>query len=527
VIPGKQYTADDVLRAVWTRLWLILATFSVVTAVTIVVASRLPDRYRAEALIVTVPQSVSQDYVRTTVTNRTSIKDRLPTISQQILSRARLEPIIRDLNLYSEMRRSAPMEIVVARMREDIGIKVSDGSESFRISFEAAETPLAAVQVTERLAAAAIDENVRDREVLVRSTTTFLENQLEDARRRLVEQEKRLEAYRLRYGSELPTQLQSNMQAIQSTQMQIQALNDSLNRDRDRRLNVARQVADLQSEQLLTGPRPAENGDAAVAPGPDVTLSMQLEKALADMRALEVRLTPDHPDVVHAKRVVADLEAQLQKQSVPRSPAEIRAKPITAAEIARRNRVKELQLDIESLDRQIAKKTADIDELQRNVAVYHSRVEAVPTHESELAALTRDYDTLQGLYRTLLTKKEDSKVAEELERRQAGDQFKVVDPPLRPEKPVKPNRRLIDLVGAAAGLGLGIAFALLLEIRDKSLKTEPDVRLLFELPILGLIPLVVTATERRHARLKQAAMSVGLALVFAACGTAVWLTFRL
>jgi polysaccharide chain length determinant protein (PEP-CTERM system associated) len=533
MVPGKQYTAEDWLRAMWRRKWLILLSFVLVTTATVVVASRLPDRYRAEALIVTKPESVSQDYVRTTVTSRTQVRDRLPTISQQIRSRARLEPIIHEFDLYAQMRQTQPMEVVIERMRDEIEIKVSDGYESFRISFEAAETPDLAVKITERLAAVAIEENIRDREVLARATSSFLEGQLEDARKRLVEQEKRLEAYRLKHGSELPTQLQSNMQAIQTTQMQIQSLIDSLNRDRDRRLLASRQLADLQSQQLQTAPGPAGSASTAstastpLPPAPDLSLSTQLENALTELRALERRVTPEHPDLIRAKRLVENLEAQVQTDASPKPAGEVRPKPLTATELARRNRVRELQLEIESLDRQIATKTAEEAELRRTSLTYRSRVEAVPTRESELAALTRDYDTLQGLYRTLLTKKEDSKVAEELELRQVGDQFRIVDPPRRPEKPVAPNRRLIDLLGAAGSLVLGFGLALLLEVLDTSLKADSDVRLALGLPVLGLIPKMVTVTEQRRARLLQAAFSVGLVVIFAGCATAVWLTFRI
>jgi polysaccharide chain length determinant protein (PEP-CTERM system associated) len=522
VIPGKQYTRDDAVRALWRWKWLILVSFVVVTTVTIIVAKRLPDRYRAEALIVTAPQSVSQEFVRATITPRTQIRDRLPTIKQEILSRARLEPIISDLDLYADLRRTKPMEAVIDRMRSDIAISVVEGSESFRISYEAADTALQAVQVTERLAQAALDENVRDREVLVRATSSFLGSQLEDARRRLEEQEKRLEAYRLKYGPELPTQLQSNMQAIQNTQLQIQSLNDSLNRDRDRRLMVARQLADLQSAQFMGDA--AVGGSASGGAGSDVSTAVQLERALAELRGLELRLTPQHPDLVRARRLVEDLEQKVQQESD--SKADGKTRPLTATEIAKRNRVKELETEVESLDRQIAQKLKDEAELRTTLAGYRARVEAVPTRESELASLTRDYDTLQGQYRTLLTKKEDSKVAEELERRQVGEQFKIADPPRRPEKPYRPNRRMIVLGGAAGGLVFGLALCVLLELADKSLKTAADASLILGRPVLGLIPMLVTADDRRRAGWRHAMFSLGLVAVFAGCATALWLTFR-
>src|SRR6185436_6512624 len=169
---------------------------------------------------------------------------------EQILSRARLEPIILDLNLYSDLRRTLAMEAVIEQMRKDIVIDIASGSAALRVSYETG-SPDAAMRGAGRLATAAIEENQRDRATLARSTSEFLKTQLEDARAQLEEKDKRLETYRQKYGPELPSQYQSNLQAIQTTQMQIQAINDSVNRDRDRRLQLMRQIADLQSDQFL------------------------------------------------------------------------------------------------------------------------------------------------------------------------------------------------------------------------------------------------------------------------------------
>jgi polysaccharide chain length determinant protein (PEP-CTERM system associated) len=493
----------------------------------IVASSRLPDRYRAETLILTVPQSVPQEYVRTTVTMQ--IKDRLPTISQLILSRSRLEPIITEFDLYPRTRQTAPLEVVVERMRRDIQVQIVGGasgasdreSESFRVSYES-ESPVLAMQVTERLAGLFIEENVRDRKVLAQETRAFLESQLEDARRRLVEQERRLEAYRLQYGSQLPAQLASNIQAIQNVQLQIQALNDGINRDRDRRLIDQRQLADLRSEQFLAEPGATTTSAAAQS----TSAQAQLEATIAELEALEQRLTPQHPDVARIRERIPELERRAKEEAAGVVRAETRPRLPTVAEIAKRNRVRELEAEIESLDRQIATKTSDARDLQAKLEAYQVRVEAVPTRESELSALTRDYDTLQTLYRTLLAKREDSKIAENLERGQVGQQFKILDPPRRPERPASPNRPLIDLIGAAAGLALGVGLTIVGELRDKTIRSESDARALV-IPVLALVPTIRTPAEGRRASWRRAAWSCAVVLILAACGTAAWLTFRI
>lgn len=519
MIPGRAYTHAELLGMAWNRKWVIVTSCWVATTVAVIVASLLPDRFRAETVILAAAQAVSADYVRNTVTTETKASDRLPSISQRILSRPRLEQIIEALDLYAKMRRTKPMEAAVEQMRVDIGIEPVEGSDAFRVSYEA-ESPLIATQVTERLAGLFIEQNSRDRTVLARETSAFLESQLENARKRLVDQEKRLEAYRLRYGPELPTQLQSNIQVIQNTQAQIQALGEAMNRVSDRRLLVARQLADLQADQYLAEPLTSAAGP------PQTSASGQLEAALADLKALEHRLTPQHPDLLRARQLVADLETRAQKEAVAASSEAARTKPLTAFEIAKRNRVKELEAEMESLDRQAAAKLAEQAELYAALDTYQARVEAVPTRESELIAITRDYDTLQSLYRTLLAKKEDSKIAENLEQRQVIEQFKILDPPHRPERPFSPPRRLIDLGGALAGLVFGVAIAALLEYLDKSVKGEADLRATLDMPVLAMIPAIMNGSERRRARWRRVEWSLALLTVFAMCATAVWLRFR-
>src|SRR5262249_12793809 len=146
----------------------------------------LPDRYRAETLILIVPQRVPESYVRSTVTSR--IEDRLQSIGQEILSRTRLEKIIQDFNLYAAERRAGIMQDGVEQMRKDISDDVVKG-DAFRIAYVGGE-PRTVMQVTDRLASLFIEENLKDRELLAEGTNEFLETQLEDARHRLIEQEK-------------------------------------------------------------------------------------------------------------------------------------------------------------------------------------------------------------------------------------------------------------------------------------------------------------------------------------------------
>ncbi len=299
MLPGKVYKPEDLLQLLKRRMWLLIVPFAIVAAGTGFAARWLPDQYRSETLILVVPQRVPESYVRSTVTTR--IEDRLQSITQQILSRSRLERIIQDFNLYEKDRAAGIMEDVVEAMRRDISIQVVKG-DAFRVGY-VGDDPATVMRVTERLASLFIEENLRDREVLAEGTNQFLESQLEEARVRLVEQEKKLEAYRRQYAGQLPTQLESNLQVLQSTHLQIQSLRDALGRDADRRLVLERQVADLeQTPPDAEIASPTTSGEASAG-----TASQQLATARAALVGLEQRLKPEHPDVARMKRVIRDL----------------------------------------------------------------------------------------------------------------------------------------------------------------------------------------------------------------------------
>ncbi|HEY3883777.1 MAG TPA: GNVR domain-containing protein, partial [Vicinamibacterales bacterium] len=380
-----------------------------------------------------------------------------------------------------------------------------------------------AMQVTERLASLFIDESLRDREVLAEGTNQFLDAQLEDARRQLVEHEKKVEEYRKKYDGQLPDQEQSNLQQIQSAEMQLQNATEALSRDRDQAVILDRQITDLTADGAISAasapaPLPVESTGTAPA---GATAAQQLALARAQLQQLETRLKPEHPDVVHMKRVVADLEKSVAAEAHDQPAAA--APPMSAADRTRVQRLSELRLERERVTLSMSNRDGEIKRLQSLIADYQARVAAAPTREADLVGLTRDYDTLQKSYSTLLAKSQDSQIAANLERRQIGEQFKVLDAARLPEKPVSPNRPLLDGAGAFAALLIGVGLVALLEYRDTSLKTEGDVGMTLRLPVLGTVPTFVTAAERtRHRRRTILASAATVLVVLATTAAVVW-----
>jgi len=520
MLPGRKYTPEDIIGILWYWKLLLVAGVLVCGAVAFAISRRLPNEYRSETLILVIPQRIPESYVRSTVTMR--IEDRLRSIGQEILSRTRLEKIIAEFDLYPDQRKIKPMEMVVEQMRTAVVVEtVKD--DAFRIAFTARD-PRTAMIVTDRLASMFIDENTRDRSVMAEGTNAFLESQLDDARRRLVDHEKKLEEFRRRYSGELPSQLQTNLQVIQGNQSQIQNLNESINRDRDRRLILEKSLADALASDAaapsaVEAPAAGESSNTGEGRAVD-----QLEKARNDLRGMELRFKPQHPDVVARKRLIADLERKVQQDAsnAPQNP-QANGNPVSTAELIRQTRARQYQTEMDKLDRQIALKDAEVVRLRQAVVDYQHRVEAVPGHESEQTDLMRDYDTLQKSYSSLLAKKEDSKISANLERQQVSEQFKILDPARLPEKPSSPDRVRLTLIGAALGLAFTCAFAAFMEYRDTSLRSEDEILRTLVLPVLAAIPIVTASAERsRRRRIRIASLAATILVTAGIAAAALW-----
>jgi len=235
MLPGKKYSPEDFLRIAWKRRWIVAVPLVVIASTTAVVSLFLPNRYRASTSVMIVPQRVPEKFVSSTVT--TELPERLNMISQQILSRTRLERIIQEFNLYQRERQRLIMEDVIERMRRDISLQVNtnpnrDAASSFNVSFESNDARTA-MRVTERLGSLFVQENLEDRALLADQTNQFLQGQLEDAKRRLQDHEKKLQEFRQRNNGQLPDQVSSNLQMLQTVQLQLQNVAESGNRDRD------------------------------------------------------------------------------------------------------------------------------------------------------------------------------------------------------------------------------------------------------------------------------------------------------
>lgn len=527
MLPGRQPSIPAVLHALRRWRWLLIAPALLGMLGGLLYSRWAPSLYRSDALIQIVPQRVPESYVSATVTDR--VEDRLRAIAAQVLSRTQLERLITDQSLFPLQRQSRPLEDVVELMKRRVTITSvtnsgrPDSSEAFRVSFDY-EDAATSQKVAERLASFFIDTNARERGNQADQTSAFLEAQMADARTRLEQQEQRLKIFRERNSGRLPTQMQANMQAIQNAQMALQATVESLARDRDRQLILDRLFKEASAESAAASVV-SSAGDPAAALPVNAPPEQRLETARQALAQLELRLSERHPDIARMRRLIADLEKQVESAALQRPVSPDGGTPerlLSPEDVRRRDRLRDLRAELESLERQIAHKSNEEQRLRSMVATYQARLEAVPGVESEWVALTRDYDTLQASYRDLLAKSENSKIAASLEQRQISEQFRILDTPRVPQKPFSPNRLRINLVTTAGGLGLGVALVGLMFLRDSTMRSELDVSGAIDLPVLALLPYVTTTQEIRVRRRGHVIEAAGWLAIVTALAALTW-----
>jgi len=487
----RDLTVDDYISILRRRKWLIIVPVLLGPIIAYGISLKLPSQYTSQTLVLVEQQKVPGSYVEAVVTE--DLNARLATMQEQILSRTRLQPTIERFQLYRQDWGKRTMEELLERMRDDISVtpvKSAVGSRQsgipgFFISFTASE-PRVAQQVCAEITSMFIEENLRQREQSAQGTTDFLQSQLEDAKRHLDEQDAKLAQFKRRHIGSLPDETQTNLNLLASLNTQLAAVTQSLNRaQQDKTYTesmLAQQLAARKNLLSTYDPQPEKIGD-------------EIAKMETQLAALQSRYTSDHPDIIKLKGEIEQLKMKVSQMGAA-GKEDSGEEP--AVQMPEPPQILQLRSQVHAYEQAAKNLSSDQDRLREQIRLYQSRIQLSPIVEQEYKQITRDYQTALDFYNDLLKKRNQSGMATDLERRQQGEQFRVMDPANLPEKPTFPNRPLFALGGLGGGLLLGLLLAALLELRDKSLRTELDVEFYLETPALAVVPTIGESENGRR-----------------------------
>jgi polysaccharide chain length determinant protein (PEP-CTERM system associated) len=504
------------------RRTLAVLPLALVLAAAISLAMFLPNLWSAKAVIRVDRQRIAESLVKSAVAG--DLERQLLSLSQEIMSRTRLHQIITDHRLYPNLEHRP--NAAVERMRRDITLDVIGGEErsrarddlrlvAFSIAYRALD-PAVAVTVANRLAELYVEENMHAREAQAARSSEFLDMQMAEVRQQLQEQERRVAEYKERHLGELPEQRDTNLRTLERLQQQLQFAQENQRRANERRQLLARTLSEIDQTSSRPPPAPAE---------PDISLDRAgAGRLILLRRELEDTLRTrgeQHPQVASLQAQIAALETR----KAPEAPAALpRQQPTTSEGNPRRPApdnpyVVSLMQQLSQANVETKALGEDIAALHGQIATVQRRLENTPRRERELAQLTQDHDALRELFRSLATKRSEAGMTADLEQRQKGETFRIIETAAPPEAPIGPNRLRLILFGLAVGLALSAVAVIAAEQLDSSYRSADEVRSTLAVPVLSSIPRIVTDADRNRQAWRRlyatAAVAGSLALVVA------------
>jgi succinoglycan biosynthesis transport protein ExoP len=527
----------DILRR--HRGWILAPVFLALVA-SVVTAFLWPDTYVSVATIRVVPPQVPENFVPANV--NIDLEGRVNSLVQLILNRATLTNIINTHGLYKRDVARLPLDDVIDNMRQR-DIKVLPVQLSFnpaqnqKQQYPAIEIRFAyndrfiAQKVTTDIVARFLEENVREVSQETVSTTQFLRDQWDAAKKKLDDLEQRLSVFRSRNMGRLPEEQQNNYQELTALEGQKLNLNMSLNRVNQEKLlseNQLRiyrgQLASLKDSHAQE-PAIQQKNETLAAKDREI---MRYEEELTAARQ---RYQENHPDVQHLTGLLATAKKQREtilKQDEPK-PVHALLPAGASPQFVREQRELEGLIELtlgllQAKDQELADYRGQGVQLDATIKNYQARIEGVPTGMKDYDELIRDRDLAKKDYEDLDRRLNSSAMSTALENRQQGERLEQLDPPSLPQTAAEPKRAVIIAVGVAIGLVAGLCLAGVREIRDATLKNLRDVRAATELPILGSISLIENeSVVRRRRRLAWLAWSsVGALGVIIMSGSVVY-----
>lgn len=483
----------EFLDLVVRRKWLILSFVLLGIAIGVILAWLKVDMYRSETVILVEQQTIPEKYVPSVVGG--SLAQRVSTSTQQVLSRTNLQKALDEFHLFTDAINSNGYEVVIEGLRKNITIQTKGDSgriEAFTISF-AHRDPMVAMKVTAWLASQYIDQNIKVREQFIEGATEFLDEELAKAKIGLDQKEKVLSEYKLKYLGELPGQLELNLRTLEQLQLEKKEIRASLDSTNSRLDRLQKSIHDYEamSGALMEFENVPFNKKVEGVSSSD-PLVTRIAELKIELTKLSGEYTAEYPDVISLNTQIRNLENAL-KQRADESLKESSIQKNESLDIEQNKPIfdsylNELNNTREELKSQLGALRDRLLKISEDMKIYKRRIERTPQHEQEFLGLERDYENMQKHYQQLHESRISARISENLDKRQKGERFRILDPANLPTKPEGAPRELIAVGGVGVGTGLGFGLAFLLDVLWPTFRRSEDAEVSLGVATLATIP---------------------------------------
>ncbi|MGM0418955.1 MAG: GumC family protein [Thermodesulfobacteriota bacterium] len=474
---SSQLKPDHIIEIVLRYRWILLVFMALALSFGLVKALTSQRIYEANTLILVQPQKVPQKFVSSVVS--TGIEARISTISQQIMSRSNLENIIDEFGLFVE-KEDMYLEDKIKNLRQRIDVNITrarHGSEAFTVKYKGSD-PERVMRITNTLAGFFMDENLKVREAQAVGTSEFLEVELEKTRKKLEHMEQRLSAFRTKHMGGLPDEIESNLRTLDRLQKQLESKQEALAESK-------KNLASLKSE-LSSQNENSFSTDDLFSFDEESSVMSEEEEKLNKLKELKENLllkyTEKHPDVAKLtarieklENTIAEKTAETEKNKdenlefeTEENGDEKESEEMNFGLMGIETQVTEAELNIKSLEQ-------DIQKIEQKMDIYQKRVENTPKIEQKMQALKRDYNNINAIYNSLLDRKLEAEISVNMEKKQKGEQFRILDHARKPQKPISPDIKKIFVLFFGAGAALAGGLSFILYVFDDSVRRKEEI----------------------------------------------------
>jgi len=475
---------QDIKDILVRRKYSLFIPFLTIFLVAAAVALLLPPIFISSSTILIEEQEIPPEYVQTTVTSY--VEKRLQEIKQKIMSTTRLQEIIDEYELYTDWQGRKTREEIIGRMRDDINLELisaevldrrtgrsTSATIAFTLSYEGKNDPAKVQRVASKLTSLFLEENLKVRQRQVQEASRFFEDEIHKIEESLHEFEASIAVFKEENINELPELMSINLQDMHKVELSIERADEQLRGLKERE-------AYLQAELASVSPQLADQERHG---------SLKLE-----LTRLKTLYSDEYPDIIQLKKEIVELEKSLSGNPDHADSLSQPGKPTNPAYITLSSQLSGAQSEIVTIKEQIKNFEEQRDLLRK-------RIQATPVVEQEYKKMLMERDSLKLKYDDLMQKFMEARVAQGLEKEQKGERFTLIDPALLPEKPYKPNRLAILLIGVVVGVGFGAGLAAILEFSDDAIRDTRSLNMATNIPVLATIPVI--DTEQKIAGRKQ------------------------
>ncbi len=480
------------VRGMWAHRWLGLATAWVVGVIAFGAIMVVPDRYEASARIFANTDSILKPLM-TGMTVQPNEELRIVMLSRLLISRPNIERLVQTVGFDDEAKAGESRERTVDNLMKSLEIRAAgrDNRDNLYTLTYRDVDPRRAKRTVDVLASMFIESSKGGKTEDTDAAKKFIDEQIATYEAKLQEAENRLKEFRVRYFGLSPGEGKDFFVRMSETNALLSQARLEL-REAEKARDAFRRG--LASEETAIG---SGAGGSAAGGGMLAEIEARIDSQRRALDTMLQRFTDNHPDVVGAQRVIRELEEQRRQVIATNRKSGVSAiQPATTGQRAS-----------ETLKVSLAQAEASVASLSSRVAEYsdrYNRLKAsaalVPQLEAEYAQLNRDYDVNKKNYESLVSRRESVTISSDMQSVAGVSDFRLVDPPRVSSRPVSPDRRALLPLALLLAFVAGLAVAYVAHQVRPTFYDGRSLREVSDLPLLGVVSMIVGEPMRRAER---------------------------